>query len=70
MHLRTIDSGDFIGITFDDEEDSVVFLPYSGEVLLVNSRALHGLSNSNEFQANQQSSELADFLDHLGVKLS
>ncbi len=70
MHLRTIDSGDFVGITFDDEEDSVVFLPYSGEVLLVSSGALHGLSNSNEFQANQQSSELADFLDHLGVKTS
>jgi hypothetical protein len=44
MPLRTIGSSDFIGITFDDEDDSVVFLPYSGEVLLVNSHALHGLS--------------------------
>jgi hypothetical protein len=70
MPLRTIGSSDFIGITFDDEDDSVVFLPYSGKVLLVNSHALHGLSNSNESRTDQQSAELADFLGHLGVNVS
>jgi len=66
LHHGHLFSGQVLMCQFDNEDDSVCLLPFSGEVMLLPSNQLDGTSGSEITLGN----ELRKQLEHLGVDLS
>lgn len=64
--LNIIEGADFIAVNFSDEQESVLFLPHSGEVLVASSESVAnlGFTDSHSVQSLQQ------MLTLLGVDFS
>lgn len=64
--LDVIEGTDFIAVNFSDEQESVLFLPHSGEVLVASSESVAnlGLTDCDSAQSLQQ------MLSLLGVDFS
>jgi hypothetical protein len=66
--------GDILGVTFDGEEESVLFLPHSGEVVISAVAQWHALSapsqglSASELPDQAVAAELRSTLRQLGVK--
>lgn len=64
--VNVIESTDFIAVRFSDEQESVIFLPYSGEVLVSSSESVTNLGVTDDHSAQP----LQQMLSLLGVEIS
>lgn len=66
-HLRVADYGDFHAASYGDEEDVVLFFPFSGEVVIASTDAITAFEASETDRPEYQ--ELLKALGILGVKI-
>jgi len=59
---------DFVSACYENEEEGVVFLPYSGEVLIASSQSINDLLLS-DFET-PECQTLCSTLEYLGLKVS
>lgn len=63
--IDVIDEADFVAVRFSDEQESVLFLPCSGEVLIASSDAVSKLRSPDCYSAQS----LLQMLSLLGVEV-
>lgn len=64
--LEIFDKGDVVAITFSSEEESAVFLPFSGDILLASKESVSGLSLGKQ-NITPCTQALQETLIHLGA---
>lgn len=64
--VDVVEGTDFIAVRFSDEQESVLFLPCSGEVLVSSSEAVSKLASPDCYSAQS----LLQMLSLLGVEIN